>query len=872
MQKILKPQTIIPQEIYVLRSADKQIKELINDMGRPGYILVSRQMGKTNLLINAKRNVESSSNIMAYIDLSNRYDTARECFRNIIDTIIETNQEIFENAQEEILNRREKTTLTEHKEHNYELRSLLKYFSGKIIISLDEIDSLTQAAYSDKIFAQIRSVYFDRVNFYEFNRLTYILSGVAEPADIIKDSSISPFNIGQKIFLGDFSESEFHEFIVRSKISLGEDTKNRIFYWTNGNPRLTWEICSEVEDRLVENKTLSTDDIDKIVEFMYLKNFDRPPIDHIRTLISKDIKLRDAIFSIKYGKEDTLSDDIKSKLYLAGVLNSDYEEGSIKIKNRIIDHALDDEWLSNLESSDLLSLGTADSAFSNGDYTLAINQYIELLKNNTNLSFIEESQIFYKLAASYIKKEEYDKVIEYCDKCKFNLIDNKSIYIEIIWMKGQSLEKIEEYDLSRICYEEILTHENNTKSHMYFRAFFDLITLELLNGKINENTDISEKFKKFNNELEIEKNNKNTQIKESEILYWLSLSKFTEGRFYVQLEKYSNAKNCFDSCLSFAVDQSKFYPIFELLKLTNVLNLEKENIDCYFDNLISLAQQPREINFETDDFALSGRLVKDIIVYSAKLYNEVKVNKLITTFSQNLKIIDLPYDFYSIIALAAEEFIKLSDEKMVLTLCNFIFNANRKLVTPTAYFEASKLISYYDPSNEDAKNVYFKGFQNYIKTSDNLDITIFEREIIRLKNTNELTHALALCELLLSSDSSLKGDISSRMLPILFLKMLIIDSDVSRVEIAKRINQRVDRIHPSEYTGSRLNEKIIRHFKLTSNRIIVENSHVEQVRYTNKRYNRNDKVTIEFKDGTIANKKFKQIQELLESGQCKIIE
>ncbi len=67
MEKILKPYTIIPEELYVQRDADKQVRNIIADMGRPGYVLVSRQMGKTNLLLNAKSKLETSNDAFIYI-------------------------------------------------------------------------------------------------------------------------------------------------------------------------------------------------------------------------------------------------------------------------------------------------------------------------------------------------------------------------------------------------------------------------------------------------------------------------------------------------------------------------------------------------------------------------------------------------------------------------------------------------------------------------------------------------------------------------------------------------------------------------------------------------------------------------------------
>lgn len=38
--------TIVPEQLYVERDADRQLKSIIDEMERPGYVLVSRQMGK----------------------------------------------------------------------------------------------------------------------------------------------------------------------------------------------------------------------------------------------------------------------------------------------------------------------------------------------------------------------------------------------------------------------------------------------------------------------------------------------------------------------------------------------------------------------------------------------------------------------------------------------------------------------------------------------------------------------------------------------------------------------------------------------------------------------------------------------------------
>lgn len=133
-------------------------------MERPGYVLVARQMGKTNLLFNAKRTLENGRRLFAYVDLSNNYSNERDCYRNIIDCILEPNEETFEEILNDILDIR-KQDLQPHNEYSKSLRVILKKLKGDLVIILDEIDALRSVDYSDNIFAQIRSNYFIRTNF-----------------------------------------------------------------------------------------------------------------------------------------------------------------------------------------------------------------------------------------------------------------------------------------------------------------------------------------------------------------------------------------------------------------------------------------------------------------------------------------------------------------------------------------------------------------------------------------------------------------------------------------------------------------------------------------------------------------------------------
>ncbi len=340
-------------------------------MGRPGYVLVSRQMGKTNLLLNAKRRA-CGGDFFAYFDASNVIPSLRYFFRAIVDTCIESCN-LDSAARERIFAiRNGGYEYLEHREHEMELREVLRSFPGKLVVFLDEIDALSRVGYSDQVFSFIRSVYFSgRTNFSEFNRLTYVLSGVAEPSEIIKDRSISPFNIGDKIYLDDFSYGEFCQFLDQAGLWWPAEIRERIYYWASGNPRITWDLCSALEDLSL---VPSTAVVDELVERLYLTDFDLPPVDHIRTLVQADREIRGAVVSIHYGVYESITDSVKARLHLAGVASS-RPDGRVYIKNRVVEAALSDRWLSDLEKYDLAGIDYADQLFKDSKFSEALAEY-----------------------------------------------------------------------------------------------------------------------------------------------------------------------------------------------------------------------------------------------------------------------------------------------------------------------------------------------------------------------------------------------------------------------------------------------------------------------------------------------------------------
>ena len=377
-RKALRSSTIIPDDLYVDRAADRQLDAIIDDMGRPGYVLVARQMGKTNLLLRMKRRREQAGDLVLYYDLSQPFETARDLFRHVIDGISERigDGDLVETISQE----RARLNLEPNAEYDRHIRLALQLAEReRVIIVLDEIDSLVGREYSDRILAQIRSMYFARANYSVYECLTYVLSGVAEPTDLIKDKNISPFNIVEKIYLSDFSLSEVSQLVRKANLNFDREVVEAVYSWAAGNPRMTWDIFSALEDVSRGGELVSATTVNGVVEHLYLTRHDRPPVDHIRVLAETDREVRTALISLLYGKGDTLDDGARSKLYLAGITGASANE-SPRIKNRIIESALSEAWLTQMEAK-LTGIGnTASNLYRDGNFAQVIQLYKQLIE------------------------------------------------------------------------------------------------------------------------------------------------------------------------------------------------------------------------------------------------------------------------------------------------------------------------------------------------------------------------------------------------------------------------------------------------------------------------------------------------------------
>ena len=117
--------------------------------------------------------------------------------------------------------------------------------SEPIVIFVDEIDTTLSLEFTDDFYAAIRYLYVARSTDSNLRRLSFVLIGVATPGDLIRDAKRTPFNIGQRVDLTDFTKEE--ALPLAEGLGLPSDKAQQVLGWvldwTGGHPYLSQRLC-----------------------------------------------------------------------------------------------------------------------------------------------------------------------------------------------------------------------------------------------------------------------------------------------------------------------------------------------------------------------------------------------------------------------------------------------------------------------------------------------------------------------------------------------------------------------------------------------------------------------------------------------------
>ena len=336
---------------YVPRDADAELYDSLRN-GEYCYVLNTRQMGKSSLMIRTAARLRAAGLMVAALDLTaiGQNVSPDQWYDGLLISLAE--QVNLEDEMEEFWE--ENQRLGAMQRFLAALRQIvLPRQKNGIVLFVDEIDAVRSLPFSvNEFFGGIRECYNRRAQDESFEKLTFCLLGVATPADLIDDTRISPFNVGRRIPLTDFTPREAAP-LAQGMGPKGPALLARVLYWTNGHPYMTQRLCRSVSEQAATGNGVTEADVDRLCNDLFLSKAARDTDDNlsfVRTRLLRsdaDIaSLLDLYEKVRTGKRvpDDETNPLCSVLRLSGVARID-ERGLLQVRNRIYDRVFDKEWV-----------------------------------------------------------------------------------------------------------------------------------------------------------------------------------------------------------------------------------------------------------------------------------------------------------------------------------------------------------------------------------------------------------------------------------------------------------------------------------------------------------------------------------------------
>lgn len=352
-----------PDHYYVRRSADDDIVRCLL-RGEFCYVLGPRQIGKSSLRLRARQELEQQGVRCASIDLS-RFGTAGLSEAQWYGSLIE---ELAKALSLEPPDQPARDPVYGFRCYLNDV--ILPRIQAPVAIFIDEIERVQSLPFKTAdFFAVIRSFYNQRAEQPDARRISFCLLGVATPDELVQDPAATPFNIGKRILLEDFSLDEA-QVLLPGLEGLGEPHRwlEEVLQWTEGHPYMTQRLCIALRQRPRQQDREIREVVHEVVE----QTFFQRPIAHENSLSGpeqyfRDRRAGDQQFQLLelYRKllmgvrvQARVADRVQLKLLISGMAaeRTDGAERILAVRNRVFARAFDEDWAKQQLSSRYLSV------------------------------------------------------------------------------------------------------------------------------------------------------------------------------------------------------------------------------------------------------------------------------------------------------------------------------------------------------------------------------------------------------------------------------------------------------------------------------------------------------------------------------------
>ena len=336
--------------LYISRDVDRELLDLCS-AGEFAYILTSRQLGKSSLMVRTAEQLDQEGIRSVIIDLNQigTQVTAEGWYLGILTRI--EDELMLDTDVLSWWTERGHLSVTQRMTQFFQ-EVLLAEVGTQVVIFVDEIDSTLSLPFTDDFYAAIRFMYNARATVTEFRRLSFVLIGVATPSDLIADPQRTPFNIGRRVDLTDFTYEEAVPLAEGLSLSPDDakDALRSVLKWTGGHPYLTQRLCSVIAAR--DGDHWSETGVDSAVADAFFGEMSDQDnnLQFVRDMLTRrahdTVSVLSTYRDIRKGKKpvpDEEQSEVKSHLKLSGVVRRD--TNALVVRNPIYEKVFDERWI-----------------------------------------------------------------------------------------------------------------------------------------------------------------------------------------------------------------------------------------------------------------------------------------------------------------------------------------------------------------------------------------------------------------------------------------------------------------------------------------------------------------------------------------------
>jgi hypothetical protein len=352
---------LLERSIYVERPADRLLPEALL-AGEYCHILAPRQIGKTSLCFRTARALIRRGVRCANVDVTaaGTPSTAEEWYFGLVDEIARRLR-----MPDPLDEWQKRAGVAPAQRFRDFVRALVEKdpTETRLVIFLDEIEMVRLAPVDvDDFLLILRSFHEERGQSPALRRLSFCLIGVTTPNDLIKNKSVTPFNVSKAIRIDDFTREEC-DGLAPGLTDLDASAPallDAVYGWTDGHPYMTMRACFELARQMGVTRGAEQAAVDEVVRGQFLdrpledtnlnyaaRRFEDPKFERDGARLADKIQLYRRVLA----RQDPPAHNesaVQMELRICGMVKDvEVSPGRrvLRPRNRIYERALDTEWL-----------------------------------------------------------------------------------------------------------------------------------------------------------------------------------------------------------------------------------------------------------------------------------------------------------------------------------------------------------------------------------------------------------------------------------------------------------------------------------------------------------------------------------------------